>query len=93
MTEHVTTETNALPEVVREHLGRELRSTYAANAEKPRYLGDPTIPPVLAEQVVRLEGRLKAHEEGTEAVKDALATIVEGDLGDDLDGVREPDGR
>lgn len=69
-----------LPETVRDHLGRELRTTYAASAEKPQYLGDPAIPPELSAQVMRLEGRLKAHEQGTEAVKDALEAILDRPL-------------
>jgi hypothetical protein len=68
----------ALPEDVREHLGRALRSRYAAGTERPQYLGDPALPEAFTEPVRRLEGRLKAHEEGTEAVRDALAAILDG---------------
>ena len=66
----------ALPGPVREHLGRALRSTYADTIAKPQYLGDPALPDAFTEPVRRLEGRLKAHEEGTEAVKDALEAIL-----------------
>ena len=67
----------ALPGTVREHLGRALRATYADAIEKPQYLGDPALPEAFTEPVCRLEGRLKAHEEGTEAVKDALEAILD----------------
>lgn len=66
----------ALPEPVREHLGQQLRSVYNVQAEKPDYLGDPGLPPQFTPQLRRLEGRLKAHDTGREAVEDALADIL-----------------
>ncbi|KMO36599.1 hypothetical protein VQ02_15140 [Methylobacterium variabile] len=66
----------ALPEPVREHLGQQLRSVYNVQAEKPDYLGDPGLPPEFTPQLRRLEGRLKAHDTGREAVEDALADIL-----------------
>ncbi|GJD60410.1 hypothetical protein [Methylobacterium frigidaeris] len=66
----------ALPQPVREHLGQQLRSTYNAEAEKPDYLGDPGLPPEFTPQLRRLEGRLKAHDTGREAVEDALNDIL-----------------
>ncbi|GJD47869.1 hypothetical protein OPKNFCMD_0581 [Methylobacterium crusticola] len=68
-----------LPGEVRDHLGQQLRSVYNAQAEKPQYLGDPTIPPEFGPHLRRLEGRLKAHETGTEAVEGALKEML-GDV-------------
>ncbi|AWN45297.1 hypothetical protein DK419_02295 [Methylobacterium terrae] len=65
-----------LPEPVREHLGQQLRSAYNVQAEKPDYLGDPGLPPEFTPQLRRLEGRLKAHDTGREAVEDALKDML-----------------
>lgn len=66
-----------LPEPVRDHLGQQLRGTIPV-ADKPRFLGDePTIPGEFEPQLRRLETRLKTHEEGTEAVEEALERILD----------------
>lgn len=66
----------ALPPPVREHLGQQLRSAYNAEAAKPDYLGDPSLPPEFTPQLRRLETRFKAHDTGREAVADALKDIL-----------------
>ncbi len=78
----------ALPDTVREHLGRALRARYATSAEKPQYLGDPVLPEAFSDSVRRLEGRLKAHEQGTEAVKGALEAILDLPLDETADRPR-----
>ena len=69
----------ALPEPVRDHLGQQLRAVYSVTEPQPRYLGDaaPAVPEVFAPQIERLETRLKTHEEGTEAVEQALDKILD----------------
>lgn len=67
-----------LPESVRDHLGHELRGVYTETAPEPRYLGDePTVPEKFEPQIRRLETRLMTHEEGTEAVEQALDRILD----------------
>ncbi|KTS32190.1 hypothetical protein NS228_02450 [Methylobacterium indicum] len=66
----------ALPEPVREHLGKQLRTTYNAEAGKPDYLGDPVLPAEFTPQLRRLESRLKAHDTGREAVEDVVNNIL-----------------
>ncbi|MRI56720.1 hypothetical protein D8770_22555 [Methylobacterium sp. DB1607] len=67
-----------LPESVRDHLGHELRGVLTESAPEPRYLGDePTVPEKFEPQIRRLEIRLKTHEEGTEAVEQALDRILD----------------
>ncbi|MFD6317452.1 hypothetical protein E8E01_12450 [Methylorubrum populi] len=67
-----------LPESVRDHLGHELRGVYTEAAPEPRFLGDePTVPEKFEPQIRRLETRLKTHEEGTEAVEQALDRILD----------------
>ena len=74
----------ALPEPVRDHLGQQLRGTIPV-ADKPRFLGDePAVPGEFEPQLRRLETRLKTHEEGTEAVGEALDRIL------DAFGVKPP---
>ncbi|KQP61527.1 MULTISPECIES: hypothetical protein [unclassified Methylobacterium] len=70
----------ALPEPVRDHLGQQLRSVFTTGDGVPDYLGDPVVPEEFEPQIKRLEVRLKTHEEGTEAVAQALDQIL-GDLG------------
>ena len=73
-----TAEGTALPESVRDHLGHELRNVYTETAPGPRFLGDePTVPERFEPQIRRLETRLKTHEEGTEAVGQALERILD----------------
>lgn len=69
----------ALSEPVRDHLGQQLRSVFATGDGVPEYLGDPVLPEAFVPQIKRLETRLKTHEEGTEAVAQALDRIL-GDL-------------
>ncbi|WP_232628048.1 hypothetical protein [Methylobacterium sp. Leaf118] len=67
-----------LPESVRDHLGHELRGVYTVTQPEPRFLGDePEIPTPFEPQIRRLETRLKTHEEGTEAVEQALDRILD----------------
>jgi len=86
---HRTNEGTPLPESVRDHLGHELRGVYTVAVPEPRYLGDePQVPERFEPQIERLETRLKTHEEGTEAVEQALDRIL------DAFGVApEPDGQ
>ena len=69
----------ALPEPVRDHLGQQLRAVYQIPTDQPQYLGDDeaSVPEALAPQIARLETRLKTHEEGTEAVEQALDKILD----------------
>ena len=69
-----------LPEPVRDHLGQQLRAAFAPEEGVPNYLGEPVVPEVFEPQIERLQVRLKTHEEGTEAVAQALDEII-GDLG------------
>ncbi|MBX9932192.1 MAG: hypothetical protein K2Y56_11740 [Methylobacterium sp.] len=68
-----------LPEPVRDHLGQQLRAVFTADDGVPNYLGEPVVPEVFEPQIERLEVRLKTHEEGTDAVAQALDDIL-GDL-------------
>jgi hypothetical protein len=65
-----------LTKPVQEHLGHELRSVYNQMADKPRYLGDPALPPELEHQLVRLETSLEVSENAMAAVKEALDQAV-----------------
>lgn len=71
----------ALPDPVRDHLGQQLRATYQIDATAPpQFLGDEPavqIPDEFAPQIARLETRLKAHDEGKEAVEQALDKILD----------------
>lgn len=67
-----------LPDEAREHLGRVLRSSLEADAERPAYLGDPVTPPEFEDHVDRLRRRLAAHEEGPAAVASALDDLLKG---------------
>ncbi len=60
---------------VQEHLGRELRTTYHALAEKPAFLGDPALPPHVERHLQRIDSREKAHDRGVKAVESALQEI------------------
>jgi hypothetical protein len=70
---------------IQEHLGRELRTTYNAEApEKPAYLGDPVLPLEFELLLQRLEvserqriGEI-AHSHGIEAVERALRELLSG---------------
>ncbi len=68
-----------LPEPVRDHLGQQLRAVYTVSDGQPKFLGDeaPAVPEAFAPQIARLETRLKTHEEGTEAVEQALDKILD----------------
>jgi hypothetical protein len=82
---------SALPPPVREHLARQLRAAYHEMAEKPAFLGDPAIPPVLEDHVRRLETRERTiHDRAVEAVEKALGEVLE-EKEDRFPG--EPDGR
>jgi hypothetical protein len=61
-----------LDKPIQEHLGQRLRAAYNEVAEKPAYLGDPTLPPEIENQLHELETRIRVHEKGTEAVREAL---------------------
>jgi hypothetical protein len=58
---------------VQDHLGQKLRAAYNELAGKPKYLGDPALPPEFDQQLLRMEMTLRTHQEGVEAVKEALA--------------------
>ena len=58
---------------VQDHLGQKLRAAYNELAGKPKYLGDPALPPEFDQQLLRMEMTLRTHEEGIDAVKEALA--------------------
>lgn len=78
MTEDDKTSESMLPEPVRDHLGRQLRTIYGVSGERPRYLGDDdAIPEEFAPHIKRLETRLKTHEEGTGAVEQVLDKILD----------------
>lgn len=67
-----------LPEPVRDHLGQQLRALYNVTSDKPQFLGDEVaVPDAFAPQIKRLETRISAHEEGTEAVEQALDKILD----------------
>lgn len=68
-----------LPEPVRDHLGQQLRTVFTTGDGVPQYLGDPVVPEEFVPQIKRLEVRLKTHEEGTEAVAQALDQMILGD--------------
>lgn len=80
MSDDKTTD-NALPEPVRDHLGQQLRAAYSIeSAEPPQFLGDEPaveVPEEFAPQISRLETRFKAHDEGKEAVEQALDKILD----------------
>jgi hypothetical protein len=63
---------DALPKPIQEHLGRQLRSAYNAQAEKPAFLGDPVVPPQFERLIRRIEVSEKVREIGVEAVRQAL---------------------
>jgi hypothetical protein len=67
-----------LPRDIREHLGRQLRSAYNADAEKPAYLGDPAVPPHFERLIRRIEVSEKVREIGVEAVRQALQPAAAG---------------
>ena len=69
----------ALSEPVRDHLGQQLRTVFTTGEGVPQYLGDPVVPDEFEPQIKRLEVRMKTHEEGTQAVAQALDQIL-GDL-------------
>jgi hypothetical protein len=73
-----------LPKTIQEHLGRQLRSTYNAEADRPAFLGDPAIPPQFERLIRRIEIGEKVHEFGVEAVRQALQPdlLASGALGD-----------
>lgn len=62
----------SLDQPIQEHLGQKLRAAYNEVAEKPAFLGDPTLPPEIEDQLLELETRIRAHQQGTEAVREAL---------------------
>jgi hypothetical protein len=63
---------DALPRPIQEHIGRQLRSAYNADAQRPAYLGDPAVPPQFERLIRRIELGEKVHELGVAAVADAL---------------------
>jgi hypothetical protein len=66
----------SLDKPIQERLGQELRSVYNQIADKPRFLGDPALPPELEHQLVRLETIVELSESAAEAVKQALEQAV-----------------
>lgn len=75
----------ALSEPVRDHLGQQLRTVFTTGEGVPQYLGDPVVPDEFEPQIKRLQVRMKTHEEGTQAVAQALDEIL-GDLNDPSTG-------
>jgi hypothetical protein len=65
-----------LDKSVQDHLGQKLRAAYNEVAEKPKYLGDPALPPGMEDQLLQMETRFRTHAEGVEAVKDAFADLA-----------------
>jgi hypothetical protein len=65
-----------LDKSVQDHLGQKLRASYNEVAEKPKYLGDPTLPPSMEDQLLQMETSSRTHAEGVEAVKDAFADLA-----------------
>lgn len=60
----------SLPEDVREHLGRKLRSELRLGGEdQPAFLGDDALPPRFATLVHQLERREKSAQQGVEAIR------------------------
>jgi hypothetical protein len=59
-----------------------LRADYYERSEKPRYLGDPALPLEFDPYLYRLEQKDRAarikqiHEQGTQAVADALSRLA-----------------
>jgi hypothetical protein len=64
---------------VREHLGKQLRSTYHALEAKPAYLGDEAVPAQFDGFIRRLEEHDRRH---VEAVHDKAVAAVETALKD-----------
>ncbi|HWE20779.1 MAG TPA: hypothetical protein VG758_27000 [Hyphomicrobiaceae bacterium] len=70
-----------LEEPIREHLGRQLRTTYAAMADKPAFLGDPAVPSRFEDHVQRLEAmererhQKEVHQHGLDAVAKVLGDL------------------
>jgi hypothetical protein len=59
----------ALPQEVREHLGRRLRSELRVEAEKPAFLGDDALPTKFAGLVRQIERREMSLQKGVEAIR------------------------
>lgn len=75
----------ALSRPIQELLGQQLRTAYSAEtADRPAYLGDPTLPIEFELLLQRLEAserqryREMAHEQGVEAVERALRDLLGG---------------
>ncbi len=62
----------ALPRDVQEALGRRLRTELRVEAEKPRFLGESSVPPQFEPLVRRLEAGERGERQGYEAVKRAI---------------------
>ena len=62
----------ALPRDIQEHLGRRLRSELHTEADKPAFLGEPSVPPQFEPLVRKLEAGEGGERQGYEAVKRAL---------------------
>jgi hypothetical protein len=77
-----------LSKPIQEHLGQRLRAAYNEVADKPAYLGDPTLPREIEEQLIELETRIRVHDQGTEAVREALAT---SEPAENVDGETDQD--
>ena len=63
---------SGLEKLIQEHIGKELRGFYNVMADKPAYLGDPTLPAELQSKLLQLSRRLAVSQQGAEAVKEAL---------------------
>lgn len=77
---------SGLARPLQEHLAQKLRSAYHELADKPAFLGDPTVPVEFEYQLQRLEAvekvrhTEKVRNQGIEAVRSALEDIVAGPL-------------
>ena len=60
---------------VQEHLGRKLRTELRAEADKPSYLGESSVPAQFAPLVRRLEAGERGERQGYEAVKRAIIDL------------------
>ena len=62
----------ALPRAIQEHLGRRLRTELHIEAEKPSFLGEPSLPPQFETLVRKIEAGENGERQGYEAVKRAI---------------------
>lgn len=69
MSDEIPATPAVLPEDVREHLGRKLRSELRLESEQPAFLGDDALPPRFAGLVRQIERRELSSQKGVEAIR------------------------